>query len=447
MKKYAAVGTGGRIGGMFLFPLVDIYGADNQIVALCDISRIRSKLYVEMLAKDHGVDYPIALYHSGEFADMLVAHKPDEVIVCSMDSTHAEYIVLALEAGCDVIVEKPLAVTVAQLQAIDAAVRRTGRRVRVAFNYRWTPPMTKVWEILRTGEIGTIQHVNFEYLLDTNHGADYFRRWHARMENSGGLLIHKATHHFDLVNWWINSIPEHVSAHGKLAFYGKDNAIARGDERLTQYSRYREAPVEDPFRISMPEPGKGSIYADAEEETGYIRDRNVFRDDINIFDTMSVTARYRSGVLLTYSLLAYSPYEGFRVCITGDRGRLELTERHAAHLITGQTDAELSREQRLPAEVQQGYGLVVQKHFGQPEKVEIPERAGDHWGADPLLQEQFFSPQPTPDHARRLACHEQGMASVLLGLAANASIAEGRTITVNDLVPLRVDTTQLSDLL
>ena len=51
-----------------------------------------------------------------------------------------------------------------------------------------------------SGVIGNVVSVDFHWLLDTRHGADYFRRWHRNKRNSGGLLVHKATHHFDLVN-------------------------------------------------------------------------------------------------------------------------------------------------------------------------------------------------------------------------------------------------------
>lgn len=70
--------------------------------------------------------------------------------------------------------------------------------------------------------------MHFEWLLNTEHGADYFRRWHRDKRNSGGLLVHKSTHHFDLVNFWLNSEPETVYAQGDLRFYGKANAEERG---------------------------------------------------------------------------------------------------------------------------------------------------------------------------------------------------------------------------
>lgn len=379
---------------------------------------------------------------------MLIEQKPDVVLICSMDVTHADYIVRSLRAGCDVIVEKPLAVRVDQLAAIRQAAEETGRNVQVMFNYRWVPAATKAWELLNSGAIGKVKHVNFEYLLDTKHGADYFRRWHARMENSGGLLVHKATHHFDLVNWWLNSIPEMVSAHADLTFYGKENAVARGDSHLTTYDRYLDpASEQDPFRLDLLKSGPNVIYHEAEKDSGYIRDRNVFRDDINIYDTMSVIARYRSGAMLTYSLVAFSPQAGSRVSFTGDRGRLELVESHVSHIILGQSDKELAKEQgNLPAGKKRVV-LRLQKHFSPPEEIEVPHAPGGHWGADPLLRTQLFSPDAPEDHARRKAGWEQGIASVMLGLCANQSIASGESVRMSDLITLHPESTKLSDLI
>jgi predicted dehydrogenase len=64
------------------------------------------------------------------------------------------------------------------------------------------------------------------------HGAKYFRRWHAQTENSGGLLVHKATHHFDLVNWLLSDEPESVAGFASLRVYGK-NGSYRGERCST----------------------------------------------------------------------------------------------------------------------------------------------------------------------------------------------------------------------
>ncbi len=152
---------------------------------------------------------------------------------------------------------------------------------------------------------------------------------------SGGLLVHKASHHFDLVNWWIGSWPETVYAIGSLSFYGREAAAGRGESY--GYSRYTGQDPrahDDPFALDLERsPMLRGLYLDAEEQSGYLRDRNVFGEEISIEDTMVVSARYRSGALLSYSLVVYSPWEGLRVAVTGDKGRVELYERHGAHMI------------------------------------------------------------------------------------------------------------------
>ena len=112
------------------------------------------------------------------------------------------------------------------------------------------------------------------WMLDTNHGTDYFRRWHRAKENSGGLFVHKATHHFDLVNWWIDAYPKEVFAMGDLLFYGKENAESRGESY--SYKRYtgEQAAQADPFALFLDKNhAMKGLYLNAEEETSYLRFR------------------------------------------------------------------------------------------------------------------------------------------------------------------------------
>jgi predicted dehydrogenase len=445
-KKYAAVGTGGRIP-MFIDPLVRDYPQYAELVGLCDVSPTRANYHRERLQADYGY-HDVPTYAAADFDRMIAETNPDVVIVCTMDSVHHEYIVRALDLGCDVVTEKPMTTDEEKCRAIVEAVERSGKHVRVSFNYRWTPGTTKVRELLASGVIGDIKHVNLEYQLNTSHGADYFRRWHSQKECSGGLLIHKSTHHFDLVNWWIDSIPSEVFAFGDLRFYGKENAIARGDEAYTGYERYSDAgddvKEKDPFAFSMDRPSLKSLYSDAEAESGYVRDKNVFRAGINIEDTMSVLVKYRTGIVLTYSLVAYSPLEGYRVTFSGDRGRLEYTEMHASHIIAGQSDTELAKEQKEGG----GHKLHIRviPHFQEGYTVEVQAAEGSHGGGDKLIQEQIFSPNPPEESMGRGAGHEQGAASILIGVAANKSIATGEKVQIDDLCPLRPEAKHLSEL-
>lgn len=444
-KRFVAVGTGGRIS-MFIDPIARDYRDSADLAALCDLSHKRMDFHRNRLVADYGY-HAVKTYPASEFDRMIREEKPDTVIVCTMDSTHHEYIVRSLDHGCDVICEKPMTVDEEKCRQIMEAVKRTGKNVRITFNFRWSPGASKVREILQSGRIGEVKHVQMEYLLNTRHGADYFRRWHATKACSGGLLVHKSTHHFDLVNWWINAIPSKVYAQGGLVDYGRKNALARGDEALTRYERYTgQAPETDPFRVDLTElPRTKALYYDAEEETGYLRDRNVFRDDIDIEDTMSLLVTYRNGVNLNYSLNAYCPWEGFRASINGDKGRMEFEEIHASHLITGQSDEELAKEQETGQ--QRSRRIRLLPLFEPGEWIDVPQTKGGHGGGDPLLQAQMFAEDPAEDTLERNAGHEQGAVSILIGIAGNHSMKSGQPVLLDDLVTLRPGATRLAELI
>lgn len=446
-KRFAFVGTGSRAIS-FIEPLVTTYRESNELVALCDSSATRMNYYNGLLAGALGY-HNVPTYSADRFDDLLREAQPDTVFVCSKDSTHHLYIVRSLLAGCDVITEKPLTIDAVKCRAILEAQRASGRRVRVAFNYRWAPFRTKVKELLVAGTIGHVHSVNLEYLLDTHHGADYFRRWHANAAESGTLLVHKATHHFDLVNWWLDAIPAQVFAYGDLVFYGRKNAEARGDGALAKYPRYTGEPAArgDPFRLDLDESEIfRKLYRAAEAESGYLRDRNVFREGIDIPDQMSLNVRYRTNELLTYSLVCYSPCEGMRVSFNGDRGRLEYQEFTGTHLNRGVRPKDFKPDVRPGAEAE-GESITVYPHFQPSYVVPVPPATGAHGGADEILCRHFFSPEtPAADPWHRTAGHEQGAASILVGIAAVESIQRNQPVNLTDLVPLRPEARKLSEL-
>jgi predicted dehydrogenase len=446
-QRIALVGTGGR-GLSFIEPVATTYRDRHELVALADPSPTRLAYYNEMIVRRFR-GTPVPTYAAADFDRLLREQKPDLVIVCTIDRTHHEYIVQALDAGADVITEKPMTIDEVKCRAIFDAIARSGRSVRVAFNYRWGQFRTKVKELLTARTIGTVRSVNLEYLLDTSHGADYFRRWHAHMAESGGLLVHKSTHHFDLVNWWLDAIPAQAFAHGDLVFYGQRNAAARGDQALAGYERYTgtAAARNDPFNLDLSSTESfRRLYLEAEPDTGYLRDRNVFRPDIDIFDNMTALVRYRTGEMLTYSLVAYSPREGMRVTFNGDRGRLEYHEFIGSHMNRAVPSEEFRLENHGSAEAE-GEWIRVFPHFQPSYRVDLPANALPHGGADLAMWERLFAGSATPDPWQRGAGYEQGAASILVGIAANRSIATGQPVRLADMFPLRPEARKLSELI
>ncbi len=430
MKKYAIVGTGSR-SGMFIKAITQTFKEHAELVAFCDLSQVRMDWHNKQLtANGHS---EVATYKASDFDKMISEVKPDTVIVTTMDATHHNYIIRAMELGCDAISEKPMTTDEGKAKEIFEAIERTGKSLRVTFNYRYAPAYTKVREVIMSGDIGRPLSVNFMWLLDTSHGADYFRRWHRQKENSGGLFVHKATHHFDLINWWIDSYPKEVFAMGDLMFYGKENAETRGESY--SYKRYtgEEEASQDPFALFLNNnAAMTGLYLEAEEETGYLRDQNVFGEPINIEDVMNVTARYQNGVLLSYNLLAFCPWEGMKVAITGDKGRVELEVIESVEHLKDDKEHDVTASK---GSFKQST-LTVFPMFKPPYDVEIPIGEGGHGGADPVMLEQIFHPTPPEDKFKRAASHVDGAASIMLGIAANQSLKSKQLIIVDDLFKL-----------
>jgi predicted dehydrogenase len=412
---------------MYIDAICAKYKEYCDLVALCDTSMTRIAYHNQRLVSIHEhVEVPS--YSAGDFNRMLEECSPDVVIVTTVDAFHHLYIVAAMEHGCDVITEKPMTIDAERVGAILSAIDRTKRHLTVTFNYRYAPAFNRLRQLVAEGAIGTPLLVDFSWMLDTSHGADYFRRWHREKLSSGGLLVHKASHHFDLVNWWIDSWPETVFAMGSLAFYGSKAAAARGE--TYEYSRYTGNTTTDPFALDLGRsPMLRGLYLDAEHETGYLRNRNVFGNEISIEDTMVLSARYRSGVLLSYSLVAYSPWEGLRIAITGDKGRVELYQLQGAHIIEETPTGVVASESPGSSPVSE---LRLFPMFQRPVEIEIPAGEGPHGGGDSLMLAHLFSRDPPPDRWGWAASHLDGAAAVLLGAAANQSIATGAPVRLED---------------
>lgn len=423
-KRFVQVGVGGR-ARFFYRALASTYSETSEITAFCDINRTRLEYAQRSLVEEFG--YPeVALYGADEFDKMIEEQKPDCVIVTSIDRTHHKYIIRAMELGCDVLSEKPMTMTAEKCQAILDAQKRTGKHLRVSFNYRYAPHNTLVRKLIRDGAIGDVKQVHFEWMLSTNHGADYFRRWHRDKRNSGGLLVHKSTHHFDLVNFWLNTKPKQVFAYGDLMFYGRENAENRGMTDFYYRSTGAEKAKNDPFAIDLStNDGWKNLYYDAEKDDGYLRDQSVWGDGISIEDVMNVLVKYDNGAIMSYSLNAFSPVEGFRVTFTGTKGRMEVNVNEAIYMNAG-GDSKLEGAAK-------NRSVRIYPQFAEPYDVEIPAGVGGHGGGDPILLNDLFG-TPEYDEFHRAASHIDGAMSILTGVAANKSIASGMPVNIDDLV-------------
>ncbi len=221
MKRYAICGVSNRAIGMFAKPVLEQFSANHSIVALLDVDPRRFRVGEKKLPKLATVPE----YLAADFNQMLSETSPDVLIVASRDDTHAYYVLEGLKHDLDVIVEKPMATTAADARKIIEAEKASKGTVTVTFNYRYSPIHTKIKELILAGNIGKVTSVDLNWYIDTYHGSSYFQRWNRVREYSGGLSVHKSSHHFDLVNWWINQKPFEVFAYGDLNYFGPEGAF------------------------------------------------------------------------------------------------------------------------------------------------------------------------------------------------------------------------------
>jgi predicted dehydrogenase len=405
-KRIAIVGTGIRALGMWSKDVQQNYADKVEYVGLCDVNPGR----LEYFKKEAGFTCPTFT----DFEKMMKEVKPDTLIVTTVDSTHHEFIIRGMELGANIITEKPMTTDEQKCEAILQAEKKTGKKVTVTFNYRYSPHRAKIYELLRSGVIGDLTSVDFHWYLDTSHGADYFRRWHRLKEKGGTLWVHKATHHFDLLNWWIESDPAEVYATGALQFYGKNNSF--------RHTNCRPCPHKDKckFYFDMTKrPAYMALYADHEKHDGYLRDGCVWKEDINIYDKMASTIKYANGVQVSYSLTTYSPYEGYRIAFNGTKGRI---------------DAWI--EESNPIEEKSYDEIVVTQNFGHREFIRVSHGESGHGGGDKLLKDKIFG-GVTEDPLNQAASVRDGALSILVGIASRKSCETGLPVKIGDLTSIK----------
>lgn len=408
-KRLVLVGTGDRGTSMWGRSVVQAYSDIVEFVGLCDINPGRAAYAQRYM----GVRAPV--YLAKDFDRMIRETRPDVVIVTTKDSTHHEYIIRGMELGCDIITEKPLTTDEQKCQAILDAQARTGRDVIVTFNYRYSPHREKMKEILMSGRIGRVTSVDFHWYLDVYHGADYFRRWHGKRENSGTLFVHKATHHFDLLNWWLDSEPEEVFAYGALEYYGRNNPF--------RHTNCRGCPFKDQCKHYIDitrNPRHVALYVENEKHDGYLRDGCVWDERIDIYDKMAAILRYANGVQVSYSCTTYSPYEGYRIAFNGTKGRLEAWIK-----------------ERQPWQEPEYDEIRVTDNFGQTELIRVPHGGGGHGGGDTRLKDKIFRYPDAPDPYHQAAGLRDGAMAILPGIAARISVETGRPVKIAGLTSLK----------
>lgn len=425
-RRLALVGTGVRGSSFWGKYIVDNYSDITEFVALCDINLGRLEYAKAYMC----VDCPT--YTS--FDGMLEKENIDLLMVCTVDSTHDEFIIKALGKGIDVATEKPMTTDEFKCHNILNADEQSKANVFMGFNYRYGLLFTELKKKLEQQKIGEITSIDFNWYLNVHHGASYFRRWHGYKDKGGTLLLHKSAHHFDLINWFVNSEPIEVHAYGALEHYGKNNAFRGKNCRNCEHTKdckfYWDITQKERYM---------KLYVENEQYDGYIRDNCLWREDIDIYDKMAVQVKYANNVQVSYSLTAYSPFEGFRIAFNGKEGRMETWEGIPWREKEKEDQSKLHEkemDQSHTTKENKFHEIVIQKNFEEYERIEFPYVRSGHWGGDKIMHDLLFRGKIPNTEIKQEANSRDGAMAVLIGIAARKSIEEKRVVRISELTHL-----------
>lgn len=431
-RRYAVCGVSSRAIYMWMKPIYSTFSRHAELTAMLDVDPQR----FQVCRREIPETASLPTYRPEQFGQMIEETKPDTVFVVCRDSFHAHYIIAALERGLDVVTEKPMTSCWEDALKVREAEKHSRGKVICTFNYRYPPAHRKIREMILENKVGRITHVDLNWYIDIRHGASYFHRWNRMRENSGSLSVHKACHHFDLVNWWIGSpSPAAVHAFGALNHFGARGAFnpsekdgrhcSECDERrnCAYMARWEtrssgEAAVHDDHLDAF-QSGKGLLFTPAI----YRPDMCIFDSEINIHDTIIANIRYSNGVLLNYSANFSTPYEGFRLAVNGTHGRIEYEEWGGA----GST--------AFPCPRRDEKYIDYYPIFGSRERIWLVPASGGHGGGDSsILEDVFLGPDPMRKY-NILADSKDGLYAVAIGDAVYKSIVEKRVIDLTGVIP------------
>jgi predicted dehydrogenase len=280
------------------------------------------------------------------------------------------------------------------------------------------------------GKIGRVTHVDLNWYIDIKHGSSYFNRWNRMRENSGSLSIHKSSHHFDLVSWWVDGIPEYVHAFGGLNHYGPEGEFnpSKKDGRhcgeCSERTRcaYKRRWETRNSSIFAADDHINAYETKIKQFTTYRPDMCIFDSEINIQDTFVVNVKYRNGVLLNYSANFSTPYEGYRLAINGTRGRLETLEFNNRGVLA------------MPDPNDGDQYIDYFPLFGGRERINVISSEGGHGGGDPLLLEDIFLGEDPDRKFNILAKSVDGLRAISVGDAVFNSIQDGKVQDLTDFI-------------
>jgi len=396
--KLAIVGLGSR--GTCCFGKILKNRTDVELAAFCDPNGVRARAAAEIL------ELSPRFYTSMD--EMAAQEKLDGVIITAPDCWHHDCAVNALRHGWNVLIDKPLATSVADGRDIIRLAEETGKTVMIGFNLRHHPVLKRLKEIIDAGTLGKVFLAENREFYDG--GRTYMSRWNRLFANTGGLWIHKASHDFDIFNWLLG-FPRPL----RVCSFAAVNVLDREHLPFPLEAGHEPGPSCDVCRYGavckdryIPAAGERALWGpEAVAVDGYIKNRCMYLSDKDNHDNGLAMVEYENNIKVSLFETFIGSKNDRIYTIAGDRGVAEVSLSNRTITITPRWGGE-----------------VVTYHIGETD--------GGHGGADPNLVETFCAvlrgeavPGSTAEH---------GLLATALGQAAEMSRRQHRMVEMSELL-------------
>lgn len=323
--KFAIMGLGGR--GSTYAHFIKYYGSD--VVAVCDTDEKKKQL-----AKEYGVDEGDFYLNEDEFFKK--GKLADALVIATLDTLHHRQAIRALELGYDLLLEKPIAMTLEECEDIAKKATDLKRKVVVCHVLRYSPYYNKAKEILDTDAIGDIVCVEMTEGIGYYHYAHSYCRGNWRNTDvSTPLILAKNCHDTDMICWLIGKKCLAVNSFGSLKYFKEENAPA-GSATHCYKCKYKNSCIYSGFSIYNNEEyekiaglaAHGRLGKTKEEINQSLSDpdnllaRCVYRCDNNVADNQIVNMQFEDNIIAQLKSIAFTEKLGRQLTIHGTKGLL-----------------------------------------------------------------------------------------------------------------------------
>lgn len=192
----------------------------RNLIALGETDIVLLRTRKATLPDDELAGYPVET----DIHEALKKHKPAAVIVANPTALHLDIAIPAAEAGCAILLEKPISDSLARLDTLQQAAQKSGSKILVGFQFRYHPTLNKARELILADALGKVLTVHAhwgEYLPQWHPWEDY-RASYAAREDLGGGVIRTLTHPLDYLRYLIGEVEALWSFNGHISALALD---------------------------------------------------------------------------------------------------------------------------------------------------------------------------------------------------------------------------------